>query len=118
MTIDPQIFSDLYKSAYGFRPRGHEFDTASEARRQEIMAETQKAADEAFEAEQAEAEQAQVLFLQQVEKLMGDHDITREDAVRWLFQAEGSEDPESFAYDLGILFTELGRDVVALLSND
>jgi hypothetical protein len=35
-TFDANIFSDLHKDAYGFRPRNHEFYDASDARKQEI----------------------------------------------------------------------------------
>ena len=35
-TYSDELFSDLYKDVYGFRPRGHEFFTACPERKQEI----------------------------------------------------------------------------------
>jgi len=36
-TFDENIFSDLYKDAYGVRPRGHAFYTASNEEKQKNM---------------------------------------------------------------------------------
>lgn len=39
-TFDDQIFSDLHKDAYGYRPRNHEYYTADDQRKQQIWDDT------------------------------------------------------------------------------
>jgi hypothetical protein len=45
MSFDENLFSDLHKDAFGFRPRGHEFYEATDARKQAIWDETCEALD-------------------------------------------------------------------------
>lgn len=92
-TYDENIFSDLYKDANGFRPRGHEFyraDTTPE-RKQEIWDQTLRDLEQTIEWEkQAEAE-AIVAFEELVSLTIASGAGDRETAIRWIIEAEEDE---------------------------
>ena len=92
-TYDENIYSDLHKDAYGFRPRGDEFyhaDTTPE-RKQEIWDRTLRDLEQTIEWEkQAEAE-AIVAFEALVETTIAAGAGDRETAIRWIVEAEEDE---------------------------
>ena len=95
-TYDENIFSDLYKDTFGFRPRGHEFYQASPMRKQEIWDFLMVAHGE--EMERYHAEQARQTA--EFEKLITDTiklgARDRETAIRWLL--DDLDDDESLEY--------------------
>jgi hypothetical protein len=88
-TFDDCIFSDLYKEVYGVRPRHHEYNDATDARKQEIW-EDLIVLHEAEIIESAKQElDAQRQFELRVAEVqeMGAGD--RATAIRWILDAEG-----------------------------
>ncbi len=119
-TYDETIFSDFHKDAYGFRPRGHEFYTATPARKQEIwdnvqqaflQRQVEEAEEEARALREFEAEIASI-----IEAGAGD----RTTALRWMTEEDTfyhSQDIEHWVYNQGILFTDAGRALVEELKS-
>ena len=112
-TFDENVFSDLHKDAYGFRPRGHEFHDATPERKQEIWDLTLVDLDHELEREQAADAKAVALFADRLQQTIDIGAGDRITALRWL--TEGCDDFEHFVYEQGILFTNYGRDLLALL---
>jgi len=113
--FDDQTFSDLHKDAYGFRPRGHEYNTATPARKQEIWVQIVDDL-EAAQIEEARQEQEAIaefeVWVQQVIELGARN---RETALRWMANENvfhHSQDIEHWVWKQGILFTDYGRDLL------
>lgn len=92
-TYDENIYSDLHKDAYGFRPRSGRFyaDDATPDEKQAIWDRTLADLDEAIAEEKAAEIKAVAEFEALVAKTMTDHNISRLSAIRWLMDAE--DDP-------------------------
>lgn len=90
-TFDYDVFSDLYKDAYGFRPRGHEFyaPETTDERRQEIWDFTVRALDAEMSREKAEQAAAAERFEARIAKTLELGAADRETAIRWLMDADG-----------------------------
>ena len=114
-TYDEQIFSDFHKDAYGFRPRGHEFYTATPDRKQEIW----DSVGRAFvirEAEETE-EEARALreFSSSLESVIEAGAGDRTIALRWMTDGEtfySRQDVEHWVFNQGFLFTDEGSALV------
>jgi hypothetical protein len=114
-TYDENIFSDFHKSAYGFRPRNHEFYDATPARKQEIWDSVGRAWD-IRQAEEAEEEaralrEFEAVISSIIESGAGD----RVTALQWLTDGDtfyGRQDVEQWVFNQGILFTDEGRALV------
>ena len=119
-TYDDDIFSDMFKDAYGFRPRAHEYYDAAPERKQEIwdavyedvlasinmQADIEARAVEEFEKEINDA----------IEVGAGD----RKTALRWLTQSDifyNVQCVESWVWSRDMLFTKYGRKLVDELMN-
>jgi len=114
-TYDENIFSDMHKDAYGFRPRGHEFYDATPERKQEIW--DMVADDVQFEIECEAREKVVALerFNALLEKFMTYGAADRTTALRWMtetYRFYEVQDVEHFVWNQGILFTEEGRALV------
>ena len=113
--FDDNIFSDLHKDAYGFRPRGHEYYEALPARKQEIWVRVCKDL-EAAQAEEARMERKALLeFHDTLERVIEAGAGDRQTALRWMTSTETfyhSQDVEAWVYKQGILFTDYGRELV------
>ena len=113
--FDDNIFSDLYKDAYGFRPRGHEYYEAAPERKQEIWVRVCEDLD-AAEAEEARREQEAIAeFKAQITRVIEAGAGNRINALRWMTSTETfyhSQDVESWVYEQGFLFTDYGRELV------
>jgi len=83
-TYDEDIFSDLYKEAFGFRPRGHEFYEVEPARKQEIWDWLLRAHDREMEEYRRQQERAVKDFEFAVLKAREAGAKDRETAIRWL----------------------------------
>jgi hypothetical protein len=113
-TFSEELFSDLHKDAYGFRPRAHEFYDATPDRKQEIWdyvchsLEVNMAAQEKAEAEALNE------FRAEVRQVMDLVSCKWYDAVRHLMVAEGHEvgyntyeqDFDYFLWDRGLGYTD------------
>ena len=106
-TFDVEIFSDLHKDAFGFRPREHEFWTASDDKKQEIWDYTLRCLDESLREEEEGYRRALERFEADLVcyQMMGAG--SREDATRWKLQSEGLDkeyDPDYICYCLGLAY--------------
>lgn len=122
-TYDDELFSDLYKDAHGFRPRGHEFYDASPARKQELWDQTLCAQRESIRmAREVEAASLRE-FEANVQRYM---DLGAGDwytAVRWMFDADGFErndlchGVDYVCYHYGLSHSNPYRDQLAVVCN-
>jgi len=116
-TFDIDLYSDLYKDAYGFRPRGGYFydEECTDEERQRIWDATVADANARFEREQEEERRAVAEFKQTVAKTIEVGARDEETALRWLVQDEefySGQDVEHWVWEKGILFTDYGRKLV------
>ena len=89
-TYDENIFSDLHKDARGFRPRGHEFYTATPERKQEIWDAMLVELEDEIENERRGQIAAQRRFEELVtETIAVGVEVDRDTAIRWILEAEG-----------------------------
>jgi hypothetical protein len=106
-------FWDIYKDAYGVRPRG--IDTSSWTE-QDFEAEFSRLHDiiaEEYTASVKAEKKAIKAFESRIANMMRLHSITRVDAVRWIMQAEDCEgDPEHFCWSQGLPFDYLNKDSI------
>jgi hypothetical protein len=107
-TFDEQIVSDLYKEAYGNRPRAEfwlDWECADDAEKQQIWDNLLDTADRAAEAElecQLEAERELNEHFRRVADIAGG---TREDAIRYLHDAyDTNGSNEYLEYILGVRY--------------
>lgn len=111
-TYDETIFSDLYKDAYGFRPRGHNFYTATPAEKQEIWDATILDMEAAQQAEIAREKECEKKFKDQISKVIEAGAGNRINALRWMTSTDtfySQQCVEHFVWNQGILFTDYGR---------
>jgi len=106
-TFDENIVSDLYKEAYGFRPREYfwsEWEEATNDRKQAIWDDLLDTADREAEREREIQQEAIAEFESTVRGIMATvAGATRKDAVRYLhdqYDTQGSE--EWLEYELGV----------------
>ena len=113
--FDDNIFSDLHKDAYGFRPRGHEYYEADSARKQEIWVKVCEDLEVAQDEEARREQEAVAEFKAQITKVIEAGAGNRITALRWMTSTETfyhSQDVESWVYKQGFLFTDYGRELV------
>ena len=113
--FDDNIFSDLHKDAYGFRPRGHEYYEAAPARKQEIWVRVCEDLDAAQDEEARREQEAIAEFKAQITRVIEAGAANRITALRWMTSTETfyhSQDVEHWVYKQGILFTDYGRELV------
>ena len=110
-----QYISDMHKSAYGSRPRGG-YDHMSV---EELKVELDKLnviANEVYEQEKAYEEECADEFDALVANTIASGAANREQAIRWLVEAEDvGGDMEFFVWKQGFLFTDRGRALTAEL---
>ena len=113
--FDDNIFSDLHKDAYGFRPRGHEYYEALPARKQEIWVKVCEDLEVAQDEEARREQEAIAEFKAQITRVIEAGAGNRITALRWMTSTETfyhSQDVEHWVYKQGILFTDYGRELV------
>lgn len=105
-----QIYSDMHKDAYGFRPREggvhnpqtlEDYNRAFEAMQSEITEEEAR--------EKARQKKALEKVQAEIEALKVQFNLDRESALRWWFEAEGSTcklDREHTLWGRGIAFSD------------
>ena len=89
MTYDENIFSDLYKDTYGFRPRGHEFYDAAPARKQQVWDRLVAELAEQIIINEEIQRDAIVAFEIEIARMIAAGADTRARALNWLADAEG-----------------------------
>lgn len=121
-TFSTEIFSDLHKDAYGFRPRGHRFydEATTDAERQEIWDYLVQIVEDDMAAEREHQARALRDFEAEVANVIALGAGDRATALRWMTSSEtfyNSQCVEHWVWNLGILFTDEGRQLVNDLMN-
>ena len=114
-TFCEDIFSDLHKDAYGFRPRDHEFYSATPERKQEIWDYFCQVVEDNNAAEREHEARALRDFEQEVQNTIELGAGDRATALRWMTQSEefyNEQCVEHWVWNRGILFTDEGRQLV------
>lgn len=114
--LDQATYSDLYKEVHGYRPR---FDTTHWTREdwKNELDQLHREAEIEFDLEAQRAADAVDYFEARLEQTIESGAGDRATALRWMWQAENDvaysrQDLEGFAYNWGILFTDVGKQVV------
>ena len=115
-TYDKELFSDLHKDAYGFRPRIHEFFTSAPEEMQVIWDATVSDLKDVMEAEEARDATKLEEFKAEVDMVINTFGAgDRATALRWITDCDtfdNRQDVEGWVFDRGILFTDYGRTLV------
>lgn len=88
-TFDDNLFSDLHKDAYGFRPRNHEYYTADNERKQALWDQTVDALSRAIDDEREAQRYAEATLNNRIADTMALGAPDEETAIRWILDAEG-----------------------------
>jgi hypothetical protein len=106
--FDESILSDLFKDAYGFRPKDVFWDRwaqLTDAQKQSEWEYLCRLSDEAVEEEQAQQQRsikyAEEAIAKVLETVIGS---TRKDAIRFLIDAYNADDQEELEWKLGVPF--------------
>ena len=112
--------SDAYKSAYGTRPRGMDFDSMSTTELEDYSDRLNELAHEVYLEEKAhEAEDVQE-FKALIQRTIDLGAKDEETALRWITDGEtfySTQCVEHFVYNQGILFTDYGKDLCKRLED-
>ena len=117
-TYDSKLVSDLHKDAYGFRPSVHymvEWDKASLSGKQAIWDGLLVDLEREIEQEKLATTRSVEIFEGMITNSIMLGATDRDTAIRWLTQAEDfkhAQAVEAWVWEHGILFTDLGREVV------
>ena len=105
-TFDYDLFSDLHKDAYGFRPRYHRFyeESTTDEERQEYWDMACRDLDIRIDEDHRMQQEAIERFEAQVASNMEMGAADRATAIRWILQAEG----HTQEYDMGYICYCLG----------
>ena len=107
--------SDLYKDAYGFRPRTYNFEAFTFQELTDFVNDLSEMCDREREAEEAWTAKCTAEFRNKFEALMEEQGVGYHTALEWMFDGFIAEEGldwysvESFGYHHGIQHTELGR---------
>ena len=104
------IYWDMHKEAYGFRPRGIDTSTWTE---EEFIAEFEQL-DAMIKADEVERSRSEALAISRFEAQVAawiPSAGSREDAIRWIHEAEGSNgDDEFLCYLLGLPYRYFAKN--------
>ena len=113
-TFDDSIVSDLYKDAYGSRPRGSfwaEWNSSTPEQKQAYWDGLIQELDENTAREELLKEAALEAFEARVAEAVRSGAKDRNQAIKWILQAEGLEgerDPGYVCYQLGLSYEHEG----------
>ena len=106
-------FWDMYKDAYGVRPRGIDTSAWTEADFEREFVQLGKTIEQENTARVAAEEQAMIAFEMRVQDLMTSGAKDYEMAMRWVHEAEGSNgDEEYLCYLVGLPYGYFRRVTV------
>jgi hypothetical protein len=108
-------FWDMYKDAYGVRPRGIDTSSWTEAEFEAEFVSLSKTIDANYKVQLEQEERAQHDFEMRMLSLLQTGAKDREMAMRWVHEAEGSDgDDEYLCYLLGLPYRYFVVDTVAV----
>jgi hypothetical protein len=113
-TYDDNIFSDLHKDARGFRPRGHEYFTATPARKQQIWEVLCDELEASIDAEARAHEEAEADLDRQVDQALALGAQDRAQAIRWIAQGMDEADAGYICFLLGLSY-DLEPEIAAAI---
>lgn len=103
---------DMYKDAYGVRPRGIDTTDWTEAQFEAEFAQLGKTIDANYEEQLAREEVAEHDFEMRILSLLQTGAQDREMALRWIHEAEGSDgDDEYLCYLVGLPYHYFAKEV-------
>jgi hypothetical protein len=106
---------DMHKDAYGFRPRGVDTSTWSEADFEAEFVQLSKVIERENEVRVAAEEKASIDFEMRVQGLLMSGAKSYEMALRWIHEAEGTGgDDEYLAWTLGLPYRYFAVDKAAV----
>jgi hypothetical protein len=106
---------DMYKDAYGVRPRGINTSSWTEAMFEAEFVQLAKTIEANYKEQLASEARAIERFEAQVESFIQSGAKTRETAIRWFHEAEGSNgDDEYLCFLLGLPYRYFVVDTVAV----
>lgn len=116
-TFDFDIFSDLHKDAYGFRPRSHRFyqESTTDAERQQIWDNLCQVVEDNIASEKENEARALRDFEAEVANTIALGAGDRTTALRWMTSSETFHNfqcLEHWVWNRGFLFTDEGRKLI------
>jgi len=117
-TYSDELYSDIHKDAYGFRPRDggvHCWHVLTPAQKQEAWDRMEATIAEDIAAEKVRAAEDIAAFEAEVQNTIQLGAGDRATALRWMMQTEDfyhEQDVEGWVWKKGILFTDEGRALV------
>ena len=103
---------DMYKDAYGSRPRGIDTTSWTEADFEAEFEQLGKTIDANYKEQLASEEKAMHVFELRMQDLLSSGAKDREMALRWIHEAEGSDgDDEYLCYLLGLPYRYFVKEV-------
>jgi hypothetical protein len=118
-TFSTELFSDLHKDAFGYRPQNdHPFYSSSDADKQYCWDYTVKQL-EIRELEEKEAEEQAVIDFKESLYSINPNDTLRQGLRRMVDvdTLKHSQDIEHWVWSFGILFTPFGKEIIKTLEN-
>lgn len=98
-TYDENLYSDLYKDTYGFRPRYTGFYEATPEQKQRIWDDLLSAHERAMDEYHARQERTSEELQLDINRLLKVGASDEATAIRWLVEAECDTDVETFGAD-------------------
>lgn len=96
-------FWDMYKDAYGIRPRGIDTSSWTVEQFEEEFESLQKAINANYEQEKEQQANAMVTFEARIAEVIASGARNRDTAMRWIHEAEGSQgDDEYLCFLVGL----------------
>jgi hypothetical protein len=109
-TYSDELFSDLHKDAYNFRPREHIYYTSTPEEKQVIWDQAVYQLTES-ERDRIAGEKVAVLgFEERIAILIGLGASDRTAAIRWIFEGVDHSDPDYLCYTLGLPYGYLDKE--------
>lgn len=106
---------DMYKDAYGVRPRGINTDSWTEADFEAAFAILSKVIERESILRKEAEEVAMIAFEMRVQELMSSGAKSYEMAIRWIHEAEGTDgDDEYLCYTVGLPYGYFAVDKTAI----
>lgn len=121
-----QHVSDIHKDAYGFRPRGYDFNSFTNEELAEFINDLFELSEENERLEEAWSKEQEIIFNENLQKVIQTGAGNKETAYRWMFDGYLGEtqeskhygvwEIESYLYSTGIMHTPTGKEVKEILN--
>ena len=119
-TFDDNIFSDLHKEVYGFRPRYHRYYESSNDEKQKIWDDLVDEMDQAVADARQIVKEAIGRFEDRIEDVIKIGAGDRKTALRWITANEKffhEQSVEHFVWEQGLLNSDYGKALIKELVN-